>query len=118
MRSLLVALILGSLGCGISISTAEINSPPHPMSPTTAMDIYTSGPPTRPHVDVTLIGAARGVLQTSLTELFEQLRARAQQLGCDALVLSGAVGRNEVEVLVGTCVAYTDGATPSRSAAR
>jgi hypothetical protein len=112
MRSTL--LMLGLVGCGISVSTVEINSPPHPMSPTTAMDIFTSGAPMRPHVDVTLIGVGHRALQQTLPDLFAELRARAQELGCDALVLNDVAGRAQVEVLVGTCVAYTDGASASR----
>ncbi len=110
-------LIVGSIAlaaCGLSVTTAAINAPPHPMyaRPVETVEILGSGPPSRPHVDVMLIHAGVGDRKLPLTDMVDALRTKAAMAGCDALVVMSAAGRGNVDGLLATCVAYTD-APPS-----
>ncbi|HWA78475.1 MAG TPA: hypothetical protein VG937_39335 [Polyangiaceae bacterium] len=100
-----------------------LRSPPRalPPRPADSIEIFTSGPPDRPHIDLALIEAEQ---QSSGTEggtaaLVAALRAKAGELGCDALVIGSALSRTDTlanaltgyehdrEALFGTCVVYT-----------
>lgn len=97
-------------GCGIRAVSTPISAPPHPMTPRSvnSVAVYTSGPPSVPHVDVTLIQVQRRVGSSVGTdELLAELRQRGAWAGCDALVLNSVLGRTDVDGLVATCIAYT-----------
>jgi hypothetical protein len=73
--------------------------------PIETVEFFSSGPPSRPHVDVGLVRtqpAPRGV------GLVEFLRQQAADHGCDAVVLAAIVRASAL----GTCVMYTDITTP------
>jgi hypothetical protein len=61
-----------------------------------SVELFTSGPPARPHVDVALLEAeATSGLSTDRTpEMLGELRARGAQMGCDAIVLGGMSSRD------------------------
>jgi hypothetical protein len=96
-----------------------LNAPPHPLVPRSAqsVEIYSSSPPTRPHVDVALLHADGGNLAGDTPQIVQSLAERAGQLGCDALFISGASQRPGApgdlylfdpgsRQLLGTCIAY------------
>ena len=121
-----VALVL-VVGCGTSIQATSINPSPRPLvarSPA-SVELFTSGAPARPHVDVALLEAeATSSLSTDRTpEMLSELRERGAQMGCDAIVLGGVTSRQpspgEAETwlvdhpgsrrgLVATCIVYSD----------
>jgi hypothetical protein len=106
-------------GCISSVETTHLNTPPHPMlaRPARSVEIYSSSPPTRPHVDVALLRADRANYSTDTPRMVQSLAERAGQLGCDALFISGAAHRPSSSkdlyfldpgsnILFGTCIAY------------
>jgi len=89
-----------------------------------SVELFTSGAPARPHVDLVLLEAeATSGLSTDRTpEMLDELRARAAQLGCDGIVLGGMSSRDpnlgdaeawlvehprERKGLYATCIVYT-----------
>jgi hypothetical protein len=93
----LAALLLAA-GCGTSIQATAINPSPYPLAarPPMSVELFTSGPPARPYVDVALLEAeATSSLSTDRTpEMLSALRARGAQLGCDGIVLGGMSSRD------------------------
>jgi hypothetical protein len=129
----LAAALLLSLAaaCGTAVHTTTLNPAPRPMyrRPAASVELYTSGAPARPHVDVALIEAEeQSSLSTSDTgEILQALRARGGEMGCDAVVVGGASSRDpgvrDAETWLsddakgrkgyyGTCIVYTGPATP------
>jgi hypothetical protein len=125
-RTLLVALVLAA-GCGTSIHTTTLNPAPRPMVPRhpASVELFTSGPPQRAHVDVALIEAEESSsFSTHRTpEMLNKLREQGAQLGCDAVVLGGMSSRDpgitDAESwlvdnpkgrkgVFATCIAYTE----------
>ncbi|MGE5182249.1 MAG: hypothetical protein ACM31C_09310 [Acidobacteriota bacterium] len=116
--STLLAVVLVT-ACGTSLTQTQINQPPHAMSPRPAasVEILSSGPPTRPHVDVAILQAQQQAYSLDdQADMIAKLRGEAARLGCDALVINGpdngAAGtRDTTWTLHGyfaTCIAYTD----------
>lgn len=90
--------VLALAGCGTSIKTTAINSPPRPMQPRPpeTVELFTSGPPARQHVDVAIIEAEE---QSSLSvsdtgDVVRSLREHGAEMGCDAVVVGGASSRD------------------------
>jgi hypothetical protein len=123
MKLALVTVMLAA--CGTNIGVIPINAAPHPMMPRPAgtVDLYTSGPPARPYIDVMYLEAEQ---QTDLSldgtqEFFMKLRDRAGRLGCDGLVIGHPTNRvtgtlfqskhdntTSLSGLTATCIAYVD----------
>ena len=129
----LSALLLAA-ACGTSIHTTPLNASPRPMAPRPIEDVelYTSGPPAAAHVDVALIEVEEASQWSTAdtAEVIHDLRQRAAELGCDAVVVGGTAARqariDELQVddarhvrrgFWGTCVVYRPGA-PGELAAR
>ncbi len=128
MKTRLPALMFIALAaCGTSITRTDLNPPPRPLAarPASSVEVFTSGAPARPHVDVALLEAeeASGWSTASTGDMIGSLRARAASMGCDAVVISGATSRDPgiadkeslfVEHprgrkgLFATCVVYSD----------
>ena len=112
MRLLLLASFLFA-GCGAQISSTQVNQPPAPMfrRPVESVELFTSGPPTRPHTDVALLEAEPGFTERSTGELIERLREKAAAQGCDGLVVTGVDtqlihGAGDRKTVTGTCIVY------------
>jgi hypothetical protein len=120
-----IALVLAA-GCGTSIRSTPINQPPHPMMARdpASVELFTSGAPPRPHVDVTFIEAEESSsLSTHETpDMLRELRDKGAQLGCDGVVIGGVSSRdpgvNDAEAwlvdhpkgrkgIFATCIVYT-----------
>lgn len=126
MKPWLFALLVAA-GCGTSIHTTPINPAPHPMvsrDPAT-VELFTSGPPRRAHVDVAFFEAEEtsGLSVDGTPEMLAQLRERGAALGCDAVVVGGVSSRDpgvtDAEAwlvehpksrkgVFATCIAYTE----------
>ena len=132
--SLAFLAMLTAGACGTAIRTTAINSPPHAMQPRPpeSVEIFTSGAPPRPHVDVALIEAEEesGLSVADTADMLRSLREHGAAMGCDAVVVGGASSRDpgvsDVESWVvedpkgrkgfyGTCIVYT--APPAATAA-
>jgi hypothetical protein len=133
-RGRLILVALSALaGCGISTYTTLLRQPPHAVAPRNpeAVEIFAAGPPTRPHVDLAFLEADEdtGTGAEGSGPIIAKLRARAGQLGCDALVLGAPFSRidsftttlsgvaTDRRGLAATCIVYTSAAEASGAAA-
>jgi hypothetical protein len=94
--------------CGVSAQHSWLNKPPRPMVPRPAetVDVYASGPPSAPHVDVAIIEAGEYDFGSStLNDVVTALRAQAARLGCDVIRIGDATNRRSGTA---TCAMYTD----------
>jgi len=126
---------IGIAGCGTSTRTTLVNPAPHAMAPRppATVEIFTSGAPARPHVDVAVIEAeeSSGLSLADTSDMLAALRERGAKMGCDGVVLGGASSRDpgvkDVETWLvenpkgrkgfyGTCIVYLEdrSATASR----
>jgi hypothetical protein len=64
--------------------------------PPASVELYTSGPPQRAHVDVALLEVeeSSSLSLADTNAMMNELRSRAAQIGCDAIVLGGASSRD------------------------
>jgi hypothetical protein len=87
-RSISVAALAGALlvACGPSISVTPLNPSPRPFTPRNpmAVEIYTTGLPQRPYVEVAALSAKGGKAE----EHVPAMREEAGKMGCDALVFT------------------------------
>jgi hypothetical protein len=108
--------------CGSTIHATEINPPPGPLAarPAATVEVFTSGPPARPHMDLAYFEAQQdSEFSTDDTRDFiVKMREAAARRGCDGLVI-GAI-THEVhgaifdarqptsqKGLTATCIVYT-----------
>lgn len=93
MRTLALAMTisLAALGCGTTVTDTPLNAAPRAVAPRPAdcVEIFSSGPPTEPHVDVALLEVdQRDELEDAPTQvMLRRVRERAGQMGCDAVHL-------------------------------
>ena len=126
---------LAAAGCGTSTRTTLVNPAPHRMQPRPpeTVELFTSGAPARPHVDVAVIEAeeSSSFSLADTSDMLAALRARGARMGCDGVVLGGSSSRdpglNDAETWLvenpkgrkgfyGTCIVYT--APPPSTASR
>lgn len=128
-RSLTVVIGLSALGCGVETSVVWLRAPPQQMAKKSPamVDVYSSSPPARPHVDVAIIEVAElHDSAASVKELIDALKVAAAEQGCDAIHITGVVNKgpelfasefsSDREGVVATCLVYT--AEPDPSATR
>ncbi len=109
---LTTAALLGIAGCRPNVDVVMLASPRPAMAPRPAseVELITTGRPTRTFVEVAVIRAQGGRAQ----DHYGVLRARAGELGCDALVLGpdGESVHNEHGVTGesshATCILWSD----------
>jgi hypothetical protein len=99
-KTSLLAILLAATtatACGTSINHTQINPSPRPMvaRPAETVEMFTSGAPQRPHVDVLFIEAEEtSSMSTDRTpEMLNKLRVHAAKLGCDGIVIGGLSSR-------------------------
>jgi hypothetical protein len=117
-----VALLVVISSCTTtSGSYTQLNPPPRKLSarPPEQVELFSSGPPQRPHVDVGLITIEEGSLDPATPErLVGMLREVAGEHGCDAVVVappsSKSYNDQSYKVYSGTCVVYRDAAPDAR----
>jgi hypothetical protein len=118
-----IAFLALLAACGTTIRATPINPEPHPLPPRSpeSVEVFASGPPVRPHVDVSFLEAANAsVYSTDQTPQFiAKLRVEAAAMGCDGIVIGGVTNRTvgsdgfserpgNIRGVVATCIAYTD----------
>jgi hypothetical protein len=124
-----VTIACVGVGCvGSNVETTTLNSPPRALAPRApdSIEVYSSAPPTRPHVDVALLRANQGNYgDVDTPAMVRSLALQAGKMGCDAIFISGAAQREglsgDLHVLdpgsqgmLATCLAYLpDNATAS-----
>lgn len=98
MLSKLSVVLFLLVGCGTSIRTTTINASPRPLAPRdpATVELFTSGAPPRPHVDVALFEAeeSSSFSVEGTPEMLGHLRTRGARLGCDAVVIGGMSSRD------------------------
>ena len=106
------ALAAGCLPTTIHATSAALNPAPRPMAPRAPADVelFTSGAPARPHVDVELLWIDSGV-DRGIGELLVQARIEGARHGCDGVVVGNMqiVGYDksmDARVAIATCIAY------------
>jgi hypothetical protein len=79
--------------CGTFVTETPINRSPHLLSPRPpgSVEVFSSGPPPRSHVDVAFLEAEQthGLNSQRTGLMIERLRARAADMGCDGIVIGG-----------------------------
>lgn len=117
MRIALV-LVLGSVvltGCSVSSSFVRANEPPHTLAPRPddAVEIFVSGPPQRPFIDLGMIRASSycdSMYNPGRQAVLDEIRHRAALQGCDGVILSrGGPGACAGS---GICIVYRTVAPP------
>jgi hypothetical protein len=102
-------------GCGTQFAATELNAnvPMGGQRPASSVEVFASEPPTRPHVDVRIIEAARSDIDPDNPGIVDQLRAEAGREGCDAIYLKSTFPGTprSPERASATCVVYTNDAT-------
>ncbi|HEU5061021.1 MAG TPA: hypothetical protein VFU21_31035 [Kofleriaceae bacterium] len=130
----LLVTAAAAAACGTSTRTTVVNPAPHAMRPRPphTVELFTSGAPARPHVDVAVIEAeeSSSFSLADTSDMLAALRERGARMGCDGVVLGGSSSRdpglNDAETWLvenpkgrkgfyGTCIVYTDRA-PSTAA--
>ena len=112
---------MGAGGCGTFVTETPINEAPRPLEPRPpeSVEIFTSAPPARPHVDVMLLEVEQthDVNDQGMDIMIARLRERAGQLGCDAVFIGGFSEHEgqhgnfldkDSTKMQATCIAYTD----------
>ena len=109
-----------ALGCGTFASSTVINDPPHPMRARQpqSVTVFSSGPPARPHVDVAVmtVEQTHDLNEQGMDIIIANMREKAAQMGCDAVVLGARSERGNAATLfgsgattqLGTCIVYDD----------
>jgi hypothetical protein len=101
-------------GCTTAVQVQALNASPRPLTPRPAdeVEVISTGRPTRPMIEVAQLTS--GPDRAPGDRHLARLRAKAAELGCDALVLRYPVTREPIDDLGGTCVMWVDPAAPSR----
>jgi hypothetical protein len=106
-----------------SATYTGLNAPPRAVTPRSPdqVEVFSSVPPERPHVDIGLITVQEGDGDETPASLIALLRGAAADKGCDAVLLAppssrtGALwfgGTRTYQVYSGTCLVY--GSAPPR----
>jgi hypothetical protein len=116
---LLLLLATGVIGCGGTFVTmTPVNLPPHPMVPRSpeSVEIFTSGPPAAPHVDVALLEVEQthSYNEQGTDLMIRRLREVAAAHGCDAVSLGGV--SEHAGAPKGTALALVDRDATTRQA--
>jgi len=114
------ACVLLVAGCGTTIQSTAINPAPRQLVPRDAasVEVFTTGAPPRPHVDVALLEAEQDSSYSldDTAEMLAKLRERGAAMGCDALVFHGLSSYSEELIgdqvqsrkgVYATCIVYT-----------
>ena len=91
-----LGLAVTMAACGTFVEAIPLNSPPRVLQPRApgSVEVYSSSPPTRPHVDVALLRADQTNHSSANTlKMVQELQLKAAQLGCDAIHVSGIAER-------------------------
>lgn len=117
LSSTIFALLASLSGCAASIQATAINRSPVPMTarPVDSVEVFTSGPPSRPHTDILLLEVKPGYDANTTPEEIALLRQQAAAMGCDAVVINGVQSQiitdhhamGERTTVNGTCIMYT-----------
>jgi len=124
--TLTLGLSLAPSGCGTFVSQTPLNPAPRPLAPrpAQAVEVFSSAPPARPHVDVALLQVSQND-QRGTEVMIQTVRERAGEMGCDAIFLGGMRESNDRwnpsepvrTTLNATCAAYTHCGDPVAPAA-
>ena len=111
-RILCVAAGLAAASCmtgAITMNYTPLHTPAQPMaarSPHT-VDLFTSSAPARAHIDVALLEARAPGVMTTTQEMFDALRTRAAEAGCDAVFVKAVTEDSDYRKTInGTCISY------------
>jgi hypothetical protein len=117
-----IAVLLLLTACGSTIRATEINQAPRPLTARAPeqVEVFTSGPPARPHIDLTFYEVQQEEYSADDTREFIDLaRVEAARKGCDGLVIGGITHEPTATLsdsntvtsrkgLTATCIVYTD----------
>ncbi len=103
-----------------------INPSPKPMAarPAESVQVFSSGPPTQPHIDVALLEAEQqsDLSNDNTPQFINKLRARAAVMGCDGIVLGNVTSSTDPSFtreqngskkgITATCIMFQDAPPP------
>jgi len=127
MPRLAFALVLALAACGATTRFVATNPSPRPLAPRppAAVQVFTSGRPAIPYVEVGVLqGRQGGLIVTgadAMPEIVTKMRADAAAIGCDGLIINGSADRVEgtstgpttVQGFWGACIVFL---APERAA--
>jgi hypothetical protein len=112
-----VALSVAVSGCGTWVTDTQINPAPRPLVSRgyESVEVFSSTPPARSHVDVALLKAqSNSIVDHRSDDMIHHLRERAAAMGCDAVFLGASQELAPADFLSpgvsaiwATCVVYT-----------
>jgi hypothetical protein len=122
MARKLLLLALLTCGCGTSVEYTPLRAYKHgPRRSPDAVEVYLSGPPTQPYIDVGVLEAKQesDLSLDGTREMLAVLRKAAGRAGCDAIFVKGIGSNAEAGLLItdhsssvktinATCIRYTD----------
>jgi hypothetical protein len=88
-----VLAVLSVAGCGVHVEVIKLNPPDHVISPKDPANVkvFTSGGPSRPYTEAYMLNSTQEAFSASRTpEIIEEMRKKAAELGCDALIITGS----------------------------
>jgi hypothetical protein len=105
--TVLVGTLLVS-GCADSLFYTQLNAPLRPLlpRPIAAVETFALKPPARAHTEVGLIQVIRFSNDGDLHEMIASLRARAAEIGCDAILIT-SIDRRAPSIQA-SCIVYND----------
>ncbi len=119
LRFLSFVFVAAMAGCGPVVTWAPTNPPPHALSPRPGhlVAVFTTSRPAGAYAELGLLQARERHWGSELSEVIEELKEEAGELGCDAIILSGradvAPGSDDSgprDGVYGTCVVYVSDA--------
>ncbi|MCE9579125.1 MAG: hypothetical protein K8W52_38740 [Deltaproteobacteria bacterium] len=122
-------LLVAATACGTTTRFIATNPSPQPLvaKPASAVQVYTTGVPELPYVEVGIIqGRQSSELSfDEMPKIISAMRADAGKAGCDALLINGAsdkvVGDHHstttLEGFWGTCIVFVPAGSPGATTA-
>lgn len=100
-------------GCAARVQVQALNLSPRPLTPRAVdgVEVISTGRPTRPMLELAQLTSGRAMERGD--RHLARLRAKAAELGCDALLLRIAATTVAIDQLGGTCVIWIDPDDPS-----
>jgi hypothetical protein len=113
----LLALLTSCLAVTPTTQFIPTNASPVPLRPKSGTEVpVVSTPPTRPFVELGLIEGRR-MTWNDEPNIIWSMRSSAGALGCDVLLLTGALSDNRgIAGYHGACLVYSDAPPPSQAA--
>jgi hypothetical protein len=122
LPSVILSVALLLCGCEATIFYTQLSPPPRPLvpHPVEKVETFAVTPPARPHTNIGLFQIVEGVEPLDSAAMIAQLRTRAAQMGCDAILVTAIDHirtQHHPSNAQASCLVYDDPPTASRGGA-